>query len=66
METYLSFIIFLAINPIVCVTMFFLEVQLKDKIFINTENQLGIICLSRYQTVVFMNMGLVFFVSSFK
>lgn len=26
METYLSFIIFLAVNPIVCVTMFFLEV----------------------------------------
>lgn len=65
METYLLFIIFFAVNPISCV-MLFLEVQLKDKNFIKTYNSQGIIYSSRYQTVVFMNMGVAFFGCSFQ
>lgn len=38
METYLLFIIFFAVNPVSCVIMLFLEVELKDKIFIKTYN----------------------------
>lgn len=65
METYLLFMIFFSVNPISCV-MLFLEVQLKDKNFIKTYNSYGIIYSSRYQAVVFMNMGLVFFGCSFQ
>lgn len=53
METYLLFIVFFAVNPISCVIMLFLEVELKDKNFIKTYNSQGIIYSSRYQTGVY-------------